>query len=179
MYQRIKREIKFDSPWITLFLDDVINQNKTLLKYNIVHFKDDSVVVVVRRGNQFLMTENYRYPIEEVQVEFPSGGMDEGETPEQAAQREVLEETGIRVTCAGHRYLCYPSNGITDQKIHIIIADYTSGELIPQDDEILKCYWLPKDDLIKRVKAGKITDAPTLIALFYTLLDSGAKDLPD
>ena len=170
MYQRKNRAIKFDSPWITLFLDDIVNQDQASLKYNVVHFKNESVVAAVRKGNQFLITENYRYPIGEVQIEFPSGGMDDGESPEQAAQREVLEETGIRIACSEHRYSFYPSNGISDQKIHIIIADYADGELIPQEDEIIKCYWLEKDELLRQVKAGNITDAPTLIALFYVLL---------
>lgn len=170
MYQRKKRETIFDSPWITLFLDDIVNQNQASLKYNVVHFKNESVVAVIRKGDQFLVTENYRYPIGELQIEFPSGGMDEGESPEQAAQREVLEETGIRISCTEHRYSFYPSNGISDQKIHIIIADENGGKLMPQEDEILKCYWLPKDELLHQVKTGNITDAPTLIALFYTLL---------
>lgn len=97
--------------------------------------------------------------------------MDEEETPEQAAQREILEETGIQVTCLKHRHSCYPSNGISDQKIHIITAEYAAGELLSQEDEILRCYWISKDELIKQVREGKIIDAPTLVALLYTLLE--------
>ena len=38
--------------WIELFYDDVIDNNKLPLKYNVVHFKQDSVVVLVCKENE-------------------------------------------------------------------------------------------------------------------------------
>ena len=173
MFQRKSRETIFNSPWIELFLDDVEDNRNHLLKYNVVHFKNESVVAVVKKGNCFLMVDAYRYPIEKVQTEFPAGSIEDGESPEEAAKREVLEETGIEISCKNISYSFYPSNGITDQKIHIIFAEYEKGELTSQD-EILTCYWMEEDKLIEKVLAGEITDALTLAALLYYKLVKGA-----
>jgi len=155
MFQRKSRETIFNSPWIELFLDDVEDNHNHPLKYNVVHFKNESVVVVVKKGNCFLMVDAYRYPL--------------GESPEEAAKREVLEETGIEISCKDISYSFYPSNGITDQKIHIVFAEYEKGELTSQD-EILTCYWIEEDKLIEKVLAGEITDALTLASLLYCKL---------
>jgi len=170
MFDRIHREKKFESQWIELFYDDVIDNNKLPLKYNVVHFKQDSVVVLVCKENELLLTENYRYPVEKVQLEFPAGGVEDGECPEEAAYREIFEETGIYTKCHESEYFFYPSNGIIDQKIHVVIADYDYGTIKVQD-EILNCYWVKIADILKLVIDGSITDAPTINALFYFLLN--------
>jgi NADH pyrophosphatase NudC (nudix superfamily) len=46
------------------------------------------------------------------------------------------------------------------------MADYVKGELKSQD-EILNCYWMERDELVKKIALGEITDGPTLIAYFY------------
>jgi NTP pyrophosphohydrolases including oxidative damage repair enzymes len=174
MYKKLMRKTVFKSSWIELFMDDVIDENNSLLKYNVVHFKNESVVVVVRKNNMFLMVDSYRYPIEMIQNEFPAGSIEDSETPFEAAEREVFEETGIKIACKDISYSFYPSNGITDQKIHVIFADYIGGTLTPQE-EILKCYWITKDQLFNDVSLGKISDAPTLIALLYYNLNPALK----
>ncbi|MGL5437448.1 MAG: NUDIX hydrolase [Lachnospiraceae bacterium] len=166
MFQRILRRDVFKNKWIELFLDDVIDNNNHPLKYNVIHFVNESVVVVVKKNNMFLMVDSYRYPIETVQNEFPAGSIEDDETPIEAAEREVFEETGIRIACKDISYSFYPSNGIMDQKIHIIFADYIEGDLIPQN-EILKCYWITEDQLLENIFLGEIKDAPTLVALLY------------
>jgi len=171
MFNRTHREKKFESQWIELFYDDVIDNNNQPLKYNVVHFKQDSVVVLVRKERELLLTENYRYPIEKVQLEFPAGSVEDGESPEEAAYREVLEETGIYTKCHESKYFFYPSNGIIDQKVHVVIANYVHGSINVQD-EILNCYWIKTADLLKKVIDGSITDSPTIIALFYFILQN-------
>ncbi|RZM13374.1 NUDIX hydrolase [Lactobacillus delbrueckii] len=66
---------------------------------SIIPFVDDDHV---------LLLKEYRYPVGSWQYEFPSGGIDEGEEPSQAARRELLEETGYEaseLTELGFTYL--------------------------------------------------------------------------
>lgn len=166
MFRRKKRELLFESPWIRLYLDDVIDDHNKPLKYNVVQTANDSVVVAVKKGDCFLMADVYRYPIRQVQHEFPAGGLEGEESPQEAAAREVLEETGIEISCRDTCYIFYPSNGILDQKIHVVLADYVQGE--PEaKEEIRRSYWIKETELTEMVLAGRITDAPTLIALYY------------
>ncbi|MCI8764483.1 MAG: NUDIX hydrolase [Lachnospiraceae bacterium] len=169
MFQRLDREEVFSSHWLKLFLDTVTDDRNVTLKYNVVHVRRESVVVMVRKGDQLLLTENYRYPIEKVQLEFPAGEIEKGETPFQAAEREVYEETGVRIQCQPATFSFYPSNGLSDQRIHIVFGEYMDGELNPQY-EIMKCFWMDEKEWKGRLALGEITDAASLIAYLYSLL---------
>ena len=58
MFQRLDREEVFSSHWLKLFLDTVTDDRNVTLKYNVVHVRRESVVVMVRKGDQLLLTEN-------------------------------------------------------------------------------------------------------------------------
>jgi ADP-ribose pyrophosphatase len=51
-------------------------------------------VAALTEDHQFLLVRQYRPGPETTLVSFPEGGIDDGETPEEAARRELLEETG-------------------------------------------------------------------------------------
>lgn len=51
-------------------------------------------IVAVAKTNEFVFIEQFRHGIEEIILEIPGGMIDEGEAPETAAKRELLEETG-------------------------------------------------------------------------------------
>ncbi len=60
---------------------------------------DDYVTVLaVTRANEILLVRQYRPAVEDWTLELPSGHVDKGETPDQAARRELLEETGYHAT---------------------------------------------------------------------------------
>ena len=166
MIKKISGKKVFESKWINVYFDQILDKHGSTQMYNVVDFKNESVVVMVENDEQLLVTENYRYPINSIQLEFPAGNVESNETPEQAAVREVLEETGITIKCKKISYSFYPSNGITNQKIHVVIAQYVKG--FPKaDDEILNCYWIKKSDFEYKICKGDITDGPTLIAYLY------------
>jgi ADP-ribose pyrophosphatase len=61
-----------------------------------VYFKTSGTVAVAAftHDNEMILTKQYRHPFGQVIYDLPAGGMEEGETPEQAALRELEEETG-------------------------------------------------------------------------------------
>ena len=86
---------------------------------------------------------------------LPKGHIEEGETPEQAAIREVAEETGI--TSAISRSL-----GVIDfwfmaggKRIHKTVHHYlfseVSGELMAQISEVDEVSWFPLEEIIERL----------------------------
>ena len=86
-------------------------------------------------------------------ISFPKGHVEAGETESQTAEREILEETGLRVRVdrrfrAENRYILRPDT----QKLVVIFAALTEqAEITPQPEEIAEAFWLPYDAALTRL----------------------------
>ena len=165
LFERLKRTLIYDCPWITLFVDKVKINDTIFPKYHMIHFKSKSVVVLVKKDEEILFVKSFRHTLEEIQLELPAGFIDKGESPIETAKREVLEETAITVKNLKKIYEYYPSNGISDQLIYIFTADYESGIAKGQDSENDGALWIPKEKVDMMLDNGELTDGLTLSAL--------------
>ena len=86
-------------------------------------------------------------------ISFPKGHVEAGETESQTAEREIWEETGLRVRVdrrfrAENRYNIRPDT----QKLVVIFAAVTEqAEITPQPEEIAEAFWLPVEDAAARL----------------------------
>ena len=86
-------------------------------------------------------------------VSFPKGHVEPGETESQTAEREIFEETGLRVRVdkryrAENRYNIRPDI----QKLVVIFAAVTEQEAItPQPEEIAEAVWVPVEEAEERL----------------------------
>ena len=86
-------------------------------------------------------------------ISFPKGHVEPGETESQTAEREILEETGLRVKVdrrfrAENRYNIRPDT----QKLVVIFAAQTDQqEITPQPEEIAEAFWLPVEAAMARL----------------------------
>jgi 8-oxo-dGTP pyrophosphatase MutT (NUDIX family) len=165
----------YSNPWIHVYKDEVRFPDGSTGEYGRIHHTNESVVVAVTNGDSVLVVDTDRYVTGMTSRELPAGGIEAGETPAQAAAREVREETGITVTGCEERFSFYPSNGTSDQTIHVVTATCSSGELSPDGNEVHGASWCPRSDLMAMVTAGGITDGPTMVALFALLLTKDAE----
>src|SRR5699024_9915410 len=108
----------------------------------------------------------YRYPLEKYSWELPEGGCPEGESPLEAAKRELLEEAGVK---AKHWELLMEidmSNSITDEHCHTFLAKgLEKGQSNPEDTEELKVKKVPFEEALEMVLHGEITDAISVAAI--------------
>jgi diadenosine hexaphosphate hydrolase (ATP-forming) len=82
---------------------------------------------------------------------LPKGGLEAGETPEQAALREIREETGITgemVSLLGSTRYWYtnPVGSSVHKVVDYFLVKAISGEIVPQDGEVLEVTWIPLED---------------------------------
>ena len=86
-------------------------------------------------------------------ISFPKGHIEPGETESRTAEREVFEETGLRVRVdrrfrAENRYNIRPDT----QKLVVIFAAVTDQvDLVPQPEEIAAAFWLPVEEAQSRL----------------------------
>ncbi len=100
--------------------------------------------IVFRKDNRCWYTLLIRH-VKGRHVSFPKGHVEPGETESKTAEREVFEETGLRVTVdrgfrAENRYNIRSDT----QKLVVIFAATTDQvELTPQPEEIAEAFWTP------------------------------------
>ena len=102
MNQRIKdwkvleSEYLVRRPWLTARRDRLeLPDGRIIPEYYVLEYPDWVNVIAITKDGQFVMERQYRHAARKISLELPCGVMEEGETPLEAAQRELLEETGF------------------------------------------------------------------------------------
>lgn len=82
-------------PWLTARVDRVQLPNGVIHpEHYVLEYPDWVKVIAITRDDQFVMIRQYRHAMDQVLTELCAGVSEDGETPEQSARRELLEETG-------------------------------------------------------------------------------------
>ena len=119
------------------------------------------VIMLVTKDDQMLLAKSARF-----NANFYSclaGFIEIGETPEQTVQREVMEEVNVKVK--NIRYISSQSWPFPSQLMLGFLAEYESGEIIPEPTEIADAKWYDIDSL-PNVPSEKISVAGKLIRTF-------------
>ena len=92
----ISSEELIRTPIFSVTMDHALDPDGFEIKRAIVQHPGSAVVMPVDERNRVLLVRQYRLPAAKYLWELPAGRVDEGETPLQAARRELAEETGYR-----------------------------------------------------------------------------------
>lgn len=136
------------------------------------------VIVPVDGDGNVLLVRQYRLPVGQLLLELPAGGIDAGESPEEAVQRELREETGRRAGRLERLAAFYASPGYCDELMHLFLAtELEPSPLAADSDERIEVVRMPLAEALALVERGEICDAKTIIGLWAaarrTGLDSG------
>lgn len=158
----------YRSEWVGLVTAAVTLPDGTRIDHHVVRMPGPAAGTIVRRDGTVLMMYRHRFITDTWGWEIPAGGVDEGETPAEAAARETVEETGWFPT--GLRPLCTfnPANGILDQVFHIFVADGATAAGSPIDpNESSRIEWIPVERVRRSFLDGGVPDGLTFGALGY------------
>ena len=168
--RQIGREIIYESDWICLYADQVEMPDGHILgTYHKLHYPHESAcVVIVNDQDQILLIQSKRYVTSRLEWEIPAGRIEANETPEEAARRECIEETGC--TLKDLTYLCCqnPSNGMSDLKMHVFGARVENEVSTFDENEVRNKKWIPKDEVLNMLRNNEIQCGVSMLALLFT-----------
>lgn len=162
----------YDNAWINVTEYQVINPNGGKGIYGKVHFKNHAIAIVPldEQLNTYLVGQ-YRFTLNEYSWEVPEGGCPLGEDHLQAAQRELLEETGLVAKHWEHIADVHLSNSVSDEAGSIFVAQGLLQETpMPEETEQLVVKKVPFEDAYAMVTTGKITDMFSVAAILRVKL---------
>jgi ADP-ribose pyrophosphatase len=157
----------YKSPYVQLYCDDIRLPDGTSIQFTRVDERPFTVIVPTI-SDKLVMIYNYRYPLDENCLEFPSGHIEVGESPEQAARRELEEEVGHK---AGPFRLIgeFCPSVRSDQKAHVFLTEVSRKGTVNRDKcELQRIVILPADEVYCKLHAGKIKHAASIAALAFS-----------
>lgn len=142
--------------------------------------RGDSVAVLVfnRSTDKLILASQFRYPTYPNNhgwtIEAIAGMVDDGETPEESARRELQEETGLNIEKFDHIATFYPSPGGSSEQIYLYYSEVSgeqarykqTGGLLASGEDI-QVVEISLAEALAKIKTGEIMDAKTIIGIYW------------
>lgn len=158
-------------PWIIMSEQDVILPNGTRIDGYITWEEREYALVVALTKNGIPLVRQYKHGLRSFSLDLPGGYLNANEEPLAAAQRELLEETGIKADKWTHLSSLVLDNNRGDAKTHLFLASEAHMESLPHPDETeeltINFYtWIQVRTMVNQ---GQIKSLSTIAALFMAL----------
>ena len=125
-------------------------------------------ILPVLDDGRIVLIENYRVSSRQTLVELPAGTLEPGEDPQQAAVRELAEETGYRAGRIQPLTVFYTSPGILDELMHLYLATaVVPGATSLDPGEDIRPLVVTLGEALEMVRDGRIRDGKSLAGLLY------------
>lgn len=160
------REIVHQGRKIKVAIDTSVGPNGETIKRDMIFHPGAVVILPVIDRDHICILRNFRFVIDETLWEIPAGTLEPGEPIQEAAIRELEEETGYVAKKWTYLNYFYASPGVLDEKLHLFVAeDLTAGTMRPEADEQLEPVTLGWADAMRMALDGTIKDAKTITSL--------------
>jgi ADP-ribose pyrophosphatase len=156
-------------------IDKCERGNGNLLDATIFEFRSWANIMALTKNNEVVLIKQYRHGIVDVLWEFPGGVVEDDEDPVEGAKRELLEETGYRVSELIPIARLYPNPALQVNTLHCFLA-YDAEQVSAQNldaGEDIEVHLLPLEELIGMAKRGEFPHALMTAVLFSALAYMG------
>ncbi len=170
------------NPWKRLDLEEILSEPVRLVRERLRTHTGKEITYVYRPGPvaasfvlpvteeaTALLIRQYRHPTGKFLLEVPAGKVDAGESPEEAARRELLEEIGAEAEALLPLPPFHPQPSFTAVVFHPFLALKARIVHSPalEEGELLEPVLLPLKEVYALLERGEIQDASTALTLFY------------
>jgi len=148
------------TPWLNIRQDECqLPDGSVIDDYYVMEQGDVSGVFAITEDRQVVLNLQYKHGIREVVREIPAGMIDAGETPEQAARRELEEETGYEATnlLLVSTLIASPTTVTNRFFVYLATDVKLTGEKDSHPREVITNELVSVDEIWKYVEEGKIS----------------------
>jgi len=147
-----------------------------VVRYSFSKWDAVAALVYHRTEDAFILVKQMRYPpthhgIDPWMTEIVAGGISPGEDEQDAAAREIMEETGYQPLLLERLMKFYVSPGIMSERIALFYAEvdesskmHNGGGVLDEDEDI-ELVWVPRKDAMNWMEQQTVGDAKTIIAI--------------
>lgn len=148
---------------------DRIREGEVEYDREIVAHKGSAVIVPVFDDKTVALVKQYRHAAGKYLLEIPAGSLDEGESPETGAARELEEEIGVTAAKLDKIAEFYVSPGFLTEKMFLFLATkLTETTQNLESDELIVIERLTFPEIFDLIRNGEIADAKTIVGLLMT-----------
>ena len=160
-------ELIYQGKILDFYKDTVRLPNGHSATRELVRHNGAVAIVPLTDDGRVIVEDQYRYPHDGVILEIPAGKLHgPDEDPDEAARRELREETGFEATELIPMGPFYPTAAYSSETIWLYLAKgLTPGEQKLDDDEFLSVRTVPLEDLVQDILEGKVPDGKTQAAI--------------
>ena len=167
-WQTLSTRSVYGNRWLSVREDSVALPDGRTTIYGVVTCGDCVGVLPFVDPDTVLLVRQYRYIARRATWEMPTGGVHAGESFEEAAQRELSEETGHRARRLTHVSTYHTSKSVVDETAHLFVGvDLVAAPVRPDPTEFITVAAFPFDTVLGMVLSGEILDSMTIIAVLH------------
>ena len=141
--------------------------------FYVIETRDWVNIIPLTADHQVVMVRQYRHGSREVTLEIPGGLVDSGDTPEVAAARELLEETGYQAEEVMKIGVANPNPAIFNNRCYTFVARNAAKahDPMPDQTEDIEVALIPLVDIPELIRKGKINHAIVISAFSHYFLE--------
>jgi ADP-ribose pyrophosphatase len=158
-----KKEIAYQGPVFSVVRMQVDLPDGRTRTYDRVDIQDAVTVLPIDADGSVYFVRQYRVGSESSLLELPAGKIEEGESAQTTAEREIREEIGMAAASVLPMGGFYISPGYSTEYMHCFLATGLShAPLAPDSDEFINVEKIPLEQVKKMITAGELPDSKTL-----------------
>lgn len=166
----IDSRMAFEGRLINVRVDSVRFSDGRESIREVVEHSDCVSVVALNSANRVVLVRQYRKAINRFLIEVPAGGIDPEEKAENAALRELKEETGYTAEDLQQIAFFWTTPGFCTEGMYVFVAKSLSAGLPDSDeDENIDVVEVSLSDIPAMIESGDIQDAKTIVSLMLVL----------
>jgi ADP-ribose pyrophosphatase len=158
----------YENPWIAVDEDLVELPTGATTTYGVVRCGECVGMLPFVDDSHVLLVQQWRYVAGRTTWEMPTGGVHDGETAEEAAQRELAEEAGVNAGVLTPLTSYATSKSVVDETAHLFLAHDLTPASRPRDDtELIRLQSFRFEEALSMVLSGEIVDSMTIVAMLW------------